>query len=513
MINVFRIGRHTLAGFVAASMLLACSQQPETSATSADKETGSAAAQQNGDVVARVGDQAIHFSELNTMLNSSAVVGLSIPALGTPQRDTVRITLLDKVVSANLIYLDALRKGADKDPQYQQAMQRFNKTMLADAYVRDYLARNAAVTEEELQAYITDSVEPGTEVTGELRAVLKAGLQKQKAEAQRQALRDELRSGSKVEVFAANLYPEGDAEREDDATIAKYGDQTITWGEVKERMIAAGKGAVARDPLAMESDARLQYLQNEINTRLLAQKAREAGLEQDAAYRARYNEYAKTRLINLHRASLAEQMAPDDEELAAYFEANRDSISVPEYRKVQMVMLDTEDEAESVKQRIQAREITMFEAASYHSVAPDAKQNLGEIGWVAKGRLKPELDAVVFKLEPAEVGGPVEAGGLWHLVTVQDVRDAENDDLEDARTRKLTQRKYIHEKLDEYVINLRKNDFDVEVYQDTLIKLAQQEADMVRQMQEQAEAPGSVTKQRIEEMQNIYKSGEPLPGT
>jgi parvulin-like peptidyl-prolyl isomerase len=155
----------------------------------------------------------------------------------------------------------------------------------------------------------------------------------------------------------------------------------------------------------------------------------------------------------------------------------------------------------------------MFEAASYHSVAPDAKQNLGEIGWVAKGKLKPELDAVVFKLEPAEVGGPVEAGGLWHLVMVQDVRDAENSDLEDARTHKLTQRKYIHEKLDEYVVNLRKNDFDVEVYEDVILRLAQQEADMVKQMQEQAEAPGSVTKQRLEEMQNIYKSGEPLPGT
>jgi parvulin-like peptidyl-prolyl isomerase len=513
MNNILRTGCHALAGLVAASMLLACSQEPEIGTSEAEQTSSAAAEQQAGDVVARVGDQAIHFSELNTMLNSSAVVGLSIPALGTPQRDTVRITLLDKVVSANLIYLDALRKGADKDPQYQQAMQRFNKTMLADAYVRDYLARNAAVTEEELQGYITDNVEPGTEITEEMRAVLKASLQKEKTEQQRQALRDELRSGSKVEVFATNLYPEGDAERKDDAPIAKYGDQTITWGEIKERMIAAGKGAVARDPLAMESDARLQYLQNEINTRLLAQKAREAGLDQDPAYRTRYNEYAKTRLINLHRASLAEQMAPDDKELEAYFEANRDSITVPEYRKVQMVMLDTEDEAKSVKRRIEAGEVTMFEAASYHSVAPDAKQNLGEIGWVAKGKLKPELDAVVFKLEPAEVGGPVEAGGLWHLVMVQDVRDAENSDLEDARTHKLTQRKYIHEKLDEYVVNLRKNDFDVEVYEDVILRLAQQEADMVKQMQEQAEAPGSVTKQRLEEMQNIYKSGEPLPGT
>jgi peptidyl-prolyl cis-trans isomerase C len=513
MINILRTGCHALAGIVAASMLFACSQEPEIGTTATEQTSSAAAEQQDGDVVARVGDQAIHFSELNTMLNSSAVVGLSIPALGTPQRDTVRITLLDKVVSANLIYLDALRKGIDKDPEYQQAMQRFTSAMLADAYVRDYMARNAAVTEEELQAYYADSVQPGTEMTDDLRTVLKASLQKEKAEEQRKVLKDELRQGSKIEVFAANIYPEGDAERADVAPVAKFGDQTISWGEVKDRMIAAGKGAVARDPLAMESDARLEYLQNEINTRLLAQKAREQGLDQDPAYRARYNEYAKTRLINLHRAKLANEMAPTDEELQAYFEANKERITVPEYRKVQMVMLNSEDEANSVKQRIESGEITMFQAASYHSVAPDAKQNLGEIGWIAKGKLKPELDAVVFRLEPAEVGGPVEAGGLWHLVTVQDVRDAQNAELEEERTRKLTRRYYIHEKLDDYVVNLRKNDFDVEVYQDTLIRLAQQEADMVKQMQEQAEAPGSVTKQRLEEMQNIYKSGEPLPGT
>ena len=47
------------------------------------------------------------------MLNSSAMVGLSIPALGTPRRNQVIYTLLDKVISANLLYLDAKKNGAD----------------------------------------------------------------------------------------------------------------------------------------------------------------------------------------------------------------------------------------------------------------------------------------------------------------------------------------------------------------------------------------------------------------
>lgn len=163
--------------------------------------------------------------------------------------------------------------------------------------------------------------------------------------------------------------------------------------------------------------------------------------------------------------------------------------------------------------RLEAGEITMFQAASDYSVAPDAKQNLGEIGWVAQGKLKPELDAVVFKLQPAEIGGPIEAGGLWHLVMVQDVRDAENADLEQAQTRKLARRTYIHDKLNDYVVKLRKNDFKVEVYQDVIVRLAQQEVDMVKQLSEQSQEPGSVTRQRLEEMQKLYQSVEPIPGT
>ena len=56
----------------------------------------------------------------------------------------------------------------------------------------------------------------------------------------------------------------------------------------------------------------------------------------------------KNRLINLHRAGLAQEYAPSEEELQAYFEAHRTDITVPEFRKVQMVMLNTEGEAQAI---------------------------------------------------------------------------------------------------------------------------------------------------------------------
>jgi hypothetical protein len=480
----------------------ACSEERQADKSN-ETVTSSETAAPAGDVVARVGDQEIRFSEINTMLNSSAVVGLSIPALGTPERDTVRIALLDKIVSANLTYLDALRLNVDKDPEYRKDMQRFQDAILADLYLQKQLDDEVTVSEDEIQTYFKENIIAGTELDDKLRTSIESILRKEKFKQRKQELRGKVREGSEVTVYQNNFTTEGDEGRDAAAPVAEYDGKTITWGEVKEDLIIAGQAAVKRNPLAMEVDARLAFLQREIDRRLLADRARAAGLESGPVFKRRAGEYAKTRLINLHRARLAAEWEPTDEQLRAYYEENKAQIAVPEFRKVQMVMLENEAEATSLKGKIEAGELTMYQAASEHSVAPDAKLNLGEIGWIGKGKTKPALDEVIFALQPTEIGGPVQAGGLWHLVKVLDVRDAQYSDLEDPATRRHVRRRFIHDQLDDYVVALRKNEFPVEVYEDVIIRLAQQEADMVKTLAAQSKEPGSVTQERIKELQKF----------
>ena len=119
----------------------------EASTPAAVPATEVVAAAELNDVIAKVGDQEITFGELNTLLNSSAIVGLSVPALGTPERNRVRITLLDKAVSAKLLYLDALKHGMDKDPVYVGELRRFSDGVLGALYRQKYLIGEIEVTE------------------------------------------------------------------------------------------------------------------------------------------------------------------------------------------------------------------------------------------------------------------------------------------------------------------------------------------------------------------------------
>jgi len=453
------------------------------------------------EVIARVGDQPITWGEVNTMMNSSAVVGVSIPAVGTPQRDKALIVILDRFIGANLLYLDALKQGLDKDPVYQRYIDRFETAMLAGLYRRHEMIGDVKVSKQEVQDSFNKSKKKGAELTPDVRYAIEAAIRREKVKQRLTDAAKHLRDGVKVVVYEKNFEMAGDAKRPDSAVVAEINGKPVTWGEAKQRIIAAGNAAVKLDPVAMEDDARAKEVQGIIDLRIMAAKAKAAGLDRDRMYQVRLREYRKSRLITLYRERLIARMEPSKEALKKYYEANKARFVQPAARKVQMVVVKTQKEAEDLKAKIQAGKLTMYQAAQQYSIAPRAKQDLGEVGWVHQGATFPALDKVIFGLGPGEVGGPMHIAAGWELVTVQDAAEAKFDDFDDPTTQSLVRREYLTDKLDAYAVNLRKNDFPVVVYQEVLVRLSQREADAVAKLAEKAKQPGSITRRRVKELE------------
>ena len=486
--------------------------QQSTQATEQQTPAQQAAAQEISEapgVIARVGDEEITFSQLNTMLNSSAMVGLSIPALGTPRRTKVMITLLDKVISANLLYLDAKKQGVDRQATYTADIKKFEDAVLVTMYKSNVLIGDIPVSEEEVIAFYNSSISPESELNDDSKLAIEAMIRKQRLTELKASMSERLRAGTEIKIYEGVLSTNSDVERSDTDVVASIAGKDITWSDVEVPMRGADYRASLAEFYIDNDEERLLRLQEYIDNTLMIDKALAAGMDKDPEFIKRTAEYRKTRLINVHRAGLIHRWNPSDDELRGYFVDNMDKISVPEARKVQMVVVASKEEAESIKADIESGKITMFKAAQDYSLDPNAKRTLGEMGWVRQGTGYDELDDFTFYLEPEVIGGPVESPAGWHLVKVLDVRDAQFQNFDDPQTRNLTLRLYIKNKFNDYVVDLRKNHFKVAVYDDELNRQFQKEADYIAALTIKAKQQDSVTKQRVEEMQKWITPSAP----
>ena len=151
------------------------------------------------DVIARVGDQTITFSQIDIMINSSDMVGMPIPTPGTPARNETRLLVLDKVISANLLYLDALKKGIQNDPVYQRDVERFSGAMLGSLYRRN-LDKDITVTDDEVRNFYKNNIAKGTPFTPDVRKSIEARLREERFKARQADRQKHLREGVQIVI-------------------------------------------------------------------------------------------------------------------------------------------------------------------------------------------------------------------------------------------------------------------------------------------------------------------------
>ncbi len=81
------------------------------------------------------------------------------------------------------------------------------------------------------------------------------------------------------------------------------------------------------------------------------------------------------------------------------------------------ILLATREAAEQALADIQGG-ADFATVARERSTDSDTAPNGGDLGWLPRGYMPPEFDAVAFALQPGEVGGPVQTIYGWHVVKV-----------------------------------------------------------------------------------------------
>jgi peptidyl-prolyl cis-trans isomerase C len=193
-------------------------------------------------------------------------------------------------------------------------------------------------------------------------------------------------------------------------------------------------------------------VREELNTReLLVREAKKKGLEKNPDVKNQMDLSGQTVLVRAYVGDWLKANPVTDAQMHKEYDAIKAQMGDKEY-KVKHILVEKEDEAKDTITALQKGE--KFEKLAERSKDPGSKANGGDLDWNAPGNfVKPFSDAMVKLPKGKFTTAPVQTQFGWHVILVEDVRDAKIPSFEEVKPQ--LQQRLQGQALDMYFRELR----------------------------------------------------------
>ncbi len=224
----------------------------------------------------------------------------------------------------------------------------------------------------------------------------------------------------------------------DDQVLAKVGSKTITEGDLKQMANAVPEKFRY---YYQTPEGRRQTLDYIVNIYALAAEAQKEGLDKSPDAQKLLDFTRNDLLARLLLDKLTKDTpAPTEADAKKYFEQNKTEFSTPESIKLHHILLENEKDAKQVLARLKKGE-KFADVASQVSICP-SKTNGGDLGWMPKGSLVPEIEEVAFKMNKGQIEGPIKSKFGYHILYLEDKKPAEEASFDQVKDYIIEQLKY-----------------------------------------------------------------------
>ena len=207
--------------------------------------------------------------------------------------------------------------------------------------------------------------------------------------------------------------------------LASFGDHTITLGEFNQLW----EEVPEEYKLQLDKSMMLDQM---ISEKLIIQEAKNMGLEEDNYVLEQIKKMTEQILVQaLIEKEILDKVDVNDEEVLEYYEQNMDSFTEKEQIHLYNILLETEEEAQDILAQLKAGG-DFSEIAKEKSTGPSAAQG-GDLEYLSKGTIIPEIDEVVFGLEVEELSGIVKTDFGFHILKITDKKPETVKTLEEVK--------------------------------------------------------------------------------
>ncbi|MDR1695992.1 MAG: peptidylprolyl isomerase [Endomicrobium sp.] len=205
--------------------------------------------------------------------------------------------------------------------------------------------------------------------------------------------------------------------------VAKVGGTKITEAALEEKLAATPP---SYQSYVNTPAGRKQFVDSVIREAIVVESAKQAGAEKKKEYsealkefkaeqERQYEEYKNGLLIETYIREVHNGIAASDEEINAYYEANKEQFEKPVAFTVKHILVSDKAEAEAAYARLEKGE-NFDKVAKEVSQDKASAQTGGLIGPFRKGELVPEFEQAALNLKKNEMSGLVETLYGYHII-------------------------------------------------------------------------------------------------
>ena len=189
---------------------------------------------------------------------------------------------------------------------------------------------------------------------------------------------------------------------------------------------------VERSGRAVDDEIKAQIREELIVREIFAQEAERRGLKASAAYRQQLEMAAQTILIRELFADFEKKNTVSDAEVKAEYDKFAAANAGQEFR-TRHILVETEAQAKDVIANLK-KGAKFEELAKKLSKDPGSGANGGDLDWATANTFVPEFSEAMIKLGKGQTTeAPVKTQFGWHIIRVDDVRQAELPSMADLK--------------------------------------------------------------------------------
>lgn len=175
-----------------------------------------------------------------------------------------------------------------------------------------------------------------------------------------------------------------------------------------------------------------KVLDQMISEKLLIQEAKNIGLEKDKDVFEQIKKITEQILVQAFlQKEILDKVQVNDEEIEEYYKENQDKFTEKEQVHLFNILVETEEKAQEILKELKTGK-DFTEVAKENSIGPSASQG-GDLGYLSKGTIIPEIEEAVFALEVEELSQVVKTDFGFHVLKITDKKPETIKTLEEVK--------------------------------------------------------------------------------